>query len=68
MDISALPDDVEALRAIVAAQAVELAAKDGLIGTLRLQLAPLRRQRFGRSSERLDRDIEQLELSGPSRR
>ena len=63
VDISALPDDVAALRAIVAAQAAELAAKDGLIGTLRLQLARLRRERFGRSSERLDRDIAQLELT-----
>ena len=60
--MAALPDDVAALRAIIAAQAAELAAKDGLIGTLRLQLARLRRQRFGRSSERLDRDIDQLEL------
>ena len=61
--MATLPDDVEALRAIVAAQAAELMAKDGLIGTLRLQLARLRRQQFGRSSERLDRDIDQLELT-----
>ena len=61
--MATLPDDVAALRAIIAAQAAELAAKDGLIGTLRLQLAKLRRQQFGRSSERLDRDIDQLELA-----
>ena len=61
--MATLPDDVEALRAIVAAQAAQLMAKDGLIGTLRLQLARLRRQQFGRSSERLDRDIDQLELT-----
>ncbi len=61
--MATLPDDVEALRAIVAAQAAELTAKDGLISTLRLQLARLRRQQFGRSSERLDRDIDQLELA-----
>ena len=56
-DLASLPDDVDTLRAIVAAQAAELAAKDGLIGSLRLQLARLRRQQFGRSSERLERDI-----------
>ena len=61
--MAALPDDVGALRAIIAAQAAELAAKDGLISTLRLQLARLRRQQFGRSSERLDRNIDQLELA-----
>lgn len=63
LDVSALPDDVETLRAIVAAQAAELAAKDGLIGSLRLQLARLRRMQFGRSSERLAGAIEQLELT-----
>ena len=63
LDVSALPDDVETLRAIVAAQAAELAAKDSLIGTLRLQLARLRRMQFGRSSERLTGAIEQLELA-----
>jgi len=63
LDVSALPDDVDALRAIVAAQAAELAAKDGLIGSLRLQLARLRRQQFGRSSERLAAEADQLELA-----
>ncbi len=62
-DLSALPDDVTALRAIVAAQAAELLAKDSLIGTLRLQLARLRRMQFGRSSERLDSAVAQLELA-----
>ena len=36
--------------------------KTALVDTLQLQLARLRRQQFGRSSERLDRDIDQLEL------
>ena len=61
-DLSALPDDVDALRALVAAQAAELAAKDTLIGTLELQLARFRRMQFGRSSERLRDAIAQLEL------
>ena len=60
--MATLPDDVDALRAIVAAQQAELAAKTDLIAVLRLQLARLRRQQFGRSSERVARDIDQLEL------
>ena len=63
LDLAALPDDLNALRAIVAAQATELAAKNSLIGSLRLQLARLRRMQFGRSSERLQGSIEQLELA-----
>src|SRR5512132_1431903 len=61
-----LPDDPEALRALIAAQAAELAAaRAGLVAkaleieTLKLQIARLRRQTFGRSSEKLG----QLELS-----
>ena len=63
LDLAALPDDLDALRTLVAAQAAELAAKDTLIGALRLQLAQLRRRQFGRSSERLRAEIEQLELA-----
>jgi transposase len=73
---SALPDDVESLRAIIAAQGEALAtkeaeltaAKSGLkvkaleIERLKVQLARLRRMTFGRSSEKLDREIHQLEL------
>ena len=65
-----LPDDPEALRALIAVQAAELAAaRAGLIAkaleieTLKLQIARLRRQNFGRSSEKLGRVISQLELS-----
>lgn len=67
---SELPDDVAALRAIIAAQAEELAAaRAGLtvkaleIEKLKVQLARLQRMTFGRSSEKLDREIEQLELT-----
>jgi transposase len=58
-----LPDDVEALRAIIAAQALQLAKRDSLIDKLKAQLAVLKRARFGASSERIDRAIEQLELA-----
>jgi transposase len=65
-----LPDDPEALRALIAAQAAELAAaRAGLVAkaleieTLKLQIARLRRLSFGRSSEKLGHVIGQLELS-----
>ena len=65
-----LPDDVAELKRRVIAQAVELAAaKNGLIVTqltiekLKAQLAKLRREKFGASSEKIERAIEQLELA-----
>ncbi|THK35658.1 IS66 family transposase [Ensifer sp. MPMI2T] len=67
---SNLPDDVDALRAIIAAQADQLAeqarklqSRDTLIDKLKAQLALLKRARFGSSSEKIDRAIEQLELA-----
>jgi transposase len=71
-----LPADPEALRAFaadlqaelarkdieLAANAAEIHAKTLHIEKLKMQLAVLRRARFGRSSEKLDHDIEQLEL------
>jgi transposase len=61
--LSDLPDDVESLRAIIAEQAVRLQARDSLIEKLRAQLAVLKRARFGRSSEKIERTIAQLELA-----
>ncbi|MBL6082832.1 transposase [Belnapia sp. T18] len=63
LDPASLPDDVEALRAIVLAQRAELTGQRDLIARLRLQLARLRRMQFGRSSERLSREANQLELA-----
>ena len=67
---SILPDDVDALRAIISAQADQLAeqarklqSRDTLIDKLKAQLAVLKRARFGSSSEKMDRTIEQLELA-----
>jgi transposase len=64
------PDDVETLRAIIAAQARQLAdqagrlhSRDMLIEKLKAQLAMLRRARFGASSEKIERTIAQLELA-----
>jgi transposase len=58
-----LPDDVEMLRAIIAAQAEQLRSRDTLIDKLKAQLAALKRARFGASSEKIERAIAQLELS-----
>jgi transposase len=65
-----LPDDVEMLRAIIAAQARQLAdqaerlqSRETLIEKLKAQLAVLRRARFGASSEKIERTIAQLELA-----
>jgi transposase len=63
IDLAALPDDANALRAIVLAQAAALADQRTLIERLRLQLARLRRMQFGRSSERLAAEADQLELA-----
>jgi transposase len=57
-----LPEDPAELRRFAAALATEVHAKTLLIEKLRMQLSILRRARFGRSSEKLDREIEQLEL------
>jgi transposase len=66
MPVSALPDlDVlpaEALRALVLLQHEQLLSREREIEYLKLQLAKLHRMQFGRKSEKLQRQIEQLEL------
>ena len=57
-----LPTDPEALRAFAVALQSELYTKTLYIEKLKAQLATLRRARFGQSSEKLDRQIDQLEL------
>jgi transposase len=47
----------------IARQSAELLARDLLIEKLKLQLANLRRQRFGTKSEASDKIIDQLELA-----
>lgn len=70
------PDDIEALRAmllerdarighledVVESQKAATATAKAEIEHLKLLIAKLRRMQFGRSSEKLDRQIEQLEL------
>ena len=65
-----LPDDPALLKALIAALQAEnakisamLRAHDQLIQTLRLRIAKLKKQVFGQSSEKIEREIEQLELA-----
>ena len=76
LTIADLPDDIEALKALLLACDELLLARDeqilGLeaqlntraaeIEHLKLMIAKLRRMQFGRKSEKLDHQIEQLEL------
>ena len=65
-----LPDDPAFLKAMIAALQAEnakmsatLQAHDQLIQSLRLRIVKLKKQVFGKSSEKIEREIEQLELA-----
>jgi transposase len=58
-----LPDDAAALKRIIAAMAQDALTAQAEIARLNFQLARYRRAEFGRSSEKLARDTEQLELA-----
>lgn len=65
-----LPDDPAVLKAMIAALQAEnakisatLRAHDQLVQALRLRIAKLQKQAFGKSSEKIEREIEQLELA-----
>lgn len=69
-DAEILPEDPALLKAMIAALQAENArmsatirAHDQLIQTLRLRIAKLKKQAFGKSSEKVEREIEQLELA-----
>ena len=66
MAVAALPDlnvlPAETLRALVLAQHEQLISREREIEHLKLLLAKLHRMQFGRKSEKLTRQIEQLEL------
>ncbi len=61
-----LPDlntlDQDALKALIMAQHERLLSREQEIEHLKLLIAKLQRQQFGRKSEKLQREIEQLEL------
>src|SRR6202521_6242497 len=61
-----LPDlnqlDFTSLKALILSQHEQLQSRDNEIEHLKLLIAKLRRMQYGRWSEKLDRQIEQLEL------
>ena len=68
--LESLPDDPSALKAIIAAKNEEIArlaaaerAYEALIQALKIRIARLKKQKFGSSSEKIEREIEQLELA-----
>ena len=58
-----LPDDPQALKQIIAAMAQDALAAQAEIARLKFQLARYQRAEFGRSSEKLAHEAEQLELA-----
>ena len=66
MAVTALPDlnvlPADALRALILAQHEQLQSREREIEHLKLLLVKLHRMQFGRKSEKLARQIEQLEL------
>lgn len=69
-DAASLSNDPAVLRAIIASLEAEnaklsatLRAHDLLVQTLRTRIAKLQKQAFGKSSEKIEREIEQLELA-----
>lgn len=58
-----LPNDIESLKRLVIEQQALLLSREVEIEKLKIELAQLKRLRFGRSSEKLDARIAQLELA-----
>lgn len=58
-----LPDDITALKRIIADMARDAVAVQTEIAKLKFQPARCRRVEYGRSSEKLAREVEQLELA-----
>jgi transposase len=66
----ALPDDPAALKAIILSQRAEalrmaasVRAYEALIQALKIRIAKLKKQQFGPSSEKIEREIDQLQLA-----
>jgi hypothetical protein len=66
MSVAPLPGlhalDATALRDIVVQQQAQIFSRDAELECLRLVIARLQRIQFGRKSEKIERQIEQLEL------
>ncbi len=70
ISLDALPEDPAALQAIILAQhqkivgmAASSRACEALIQALEITIARLKRQKYGASSEKIEREIAQLELA-----
>jgi transposase len=63
IDLEALPRDAPALHELVRLLVNDVKAKSLRIAQLEARIARLRRLQFGQSSEKLSREIEQLELA-----
>ena len=70
ISLDSLPDDPAALRDMILAQQQKIVGMEAanrtleaLIQALKLTIARLKRQRYGSSSEKIDREIAQLELA-----
>src|SRR4051812_20511974 len=61
--LGALPDDVDSLKRLVVEALSALQTKTLEVEKLKVELLRLRRLQFGRSSEKLARQIAQLELA-----
>lgn len=68
--LEALPDDPAALKAMIVAEraaanrmAASMRAYEALIQALKIHIARLKKQKFGPSSEKIAREIEQLQLA-----
>ena len=62
-DPAILKAKIAALQAENAKMSATLRAHDQLVQALRLRIAKLQKQAFGKSSEKIEREIEQLELA-----
>jgi transposase len=68
--LEALPDDPAVLKAMIVAERAEtdrmaasVRAYEALIQALKIHIARLKKQKFGPSSEKIAREIEQLQLA-----
>jgi len=68
--LDTLPDDPVVLKALIAKQHEEIArlaaskrAFEALVQALKIRIAKLQRQKFGPSSEKIEREIDQLQLA-----
>src|SRR3546814_12737569 len=67
--LESLPDDPSLLKAIILAQQEQITrfaaterAFDALVQALKIRIAKLQKQKFGPSSEKIEREIEQIQL------